>query len=208
MNKNIFNEKISPFRHCSFVQPQYCTFVKNGMCDSFVTGTFWIWFCQTLTSLLLFLSLMLSISFSTVSSFGEQRITKRGSIYFHRVANGGGGGGGGGLSESEERLLVVAAAQEMEGRNELETPLLLSMVEEGEMEDMMEEEEKEEMEEKEGKVDLVKRGWQSVAGAAAVVPYGERRVVVEEVVGEEVMVEEEKKSGSEEVNRSIHVYES
>ena len=189
-NKNIFNFKISQFRHCTFVQPQYCTFVKNGICGSFVSGTFWIWFCQTLTSIFLFLSLMLSISFSTVSSFGEQRITKRGSIYFHRVANrgggggsGGGGGGGGGSSESEERLLLVAAAKEMEGRNDLETPLLLSMVEEGEMKGGMEGE-------KEGEVE---RGWQSVAGAA-VVPSGERRVgVVEEVVGEEVVVEEEKK---------------
>ena len=73
--QEIFDGKISEFRYCTTIQPQYCTFVEEGMCGSFIKGTFWVAVCQTAAACVLFFSLFCSFWFANLS--GWENKTKR-----------------------------------------------------------------------------------------------------------------------------------
>ena len=67
--QEIFDGKISEFRYCTTIQPQYCTFVEDGMCGSFIKGTFWVAVCQTAAACVLFFSLFCSFWFANLSGW-------------------------------------------------------------------------------------------------------------------------------------------
>jgi len=58
--QGIYERDVSPFRQCHSIQPQYCTFVNDGVCGALVEGAGGVVVTQGICVLCLFVSLVLS----------------------------------------------------------------------------------------------------------------------------------------------------
>jgi hypothetical protein len=70
----IYNNDINIFQKCSSIQPQYCTFVENGICGPLITGAYYVAMTQGVCSIVLFISLLFSFCLASNTSWKKQLI--------------------------------------------------------------------------------------------------------------------------------------